>query len=413
MGNAAWAEGFGLYEYSARGLSLGGAMVARKPDPSCVAYNPALLARLPGTHMMLGVSSVTPSGNMTTYDSGGNPATTGLKDSTWFLPHAYFTHQINDRLTFGIGEFTRYGLGFDYPENWPGRYNVYSVSLLSASLNPNLAVRVNDEFSVAVGAEVVYVNLDLQKRVPITPAPGQGTLDVDSNIQDANALGYGFNVAMHYQFNEQWAAGVLYRSQVRVDASGDVTFSKRQWSGTPGSPLEGAANNSFDNNFHNGRAASTVILPDSLAFGVSYSPVPELSLEAGAIWTRWSTFKNLRINLPGGLPTSESRKEWEDTWRINAGAEYQPLDWLTARGGYIYDRSPMTEAHEDYLVPTDGRHIYSAGLGFSWDSWGLDVAYAYIDANGRSYEGRANDGVYKSEAYGHSNLFSLSLSYEF
>lgn len=62
MGGLAWAEGYGLYEYSARGLSLGGAMVARKPDVSCLAYNPALLARLPGTHMMLGASSVTPPG---------------------------------------------------------------------------------------------------------------------------------------------------------------------------------------------------------------------------------------------------------------------------------------------------------------------------------------------------------------
>lgn len=136
-------------------------MVARKPDPSCVAYNPALLTRLPGTHMMLGVTSVTPTGSMHTEILGDNAAETYLKDSTWFLPHVYFTHQINNRLTFGIGEFTRFGLGFEYPQDWPGRYNIYSVSLLSASLNPNLAAKLTDELSVAAGVEAIYVNLDL------------------------------------------------------------------------------------------------------------------------------------------------------------------------------------------------------------------------------------------------------------
>ena len=409
MGGLAWAEGYGLYEYSARGLSLGGAMVARKPDVSCVAYNPALLARLPGTHMMLGASSVTPRGNMTTYDASGGATTTNLKHSTWFIPHAYFSHQINDRLTFGIGEFTRYGLGFDYPEEWPGRYNIYSVSMLSASLNPNLAVKVNDKFSFALGVEMMYVNLDLQKRVPVNV--GVGVLDVDSNIQDANALGVGFNAALHYQFNDQWAAGLLYRSQIRMDAAGDVEFSKREYVGNPaGKPFADAA---YAANFHDGRASSTVVLPDSLAFGVSYSPWPDLSLEAGAVWTRWSTFKNLNIHLPENMPTSKSEKDWKDTWRLNVGAEYQLLDWMAVRAGYIYDQSPMTEGHEDYLVPTEGRHIYSTGLGFTWDQWGLDVAYAYIDANGRKYEGRPDSGVYKSQAYGHSNLLSLSISYEF
>lgn len=113
------------------------------------------------------------------------------------------------------------------------------------------------------------------------------------------------------------------------------------------------------------------------------------------------------------MPTSESKKDWKDTWRLNFGAEYQLLDWMAVRAGYIYDQSPMTEEYEDYLVPTDGRHIYSTGLGFTWEAWGLDLAYAYIDANGRSYEARPGSGVSKSKAYGHSNLFSLSISYEF
>lgn len=73
----------------------------------------------------------------------------------------------------------------------------------------------------------------------------------------------------------------------------------------------------------------------------------------------------------------------------------------------------MTEAHEDYLVPTEGRHIYSTGLGFAWGNWNVDLAYAYIDVGGRTYNGRPDEGVYNSQAYGHSNLVSVSLGYDY
>ncbi len=60
----AMAEGFALYEYSARGVALGGAMVAKKPDASAVVCNPAQITRLKGGHVMAGVSMVSPAGKM-------------------------------------------------------------------------------------------------------------------------------------------------------------------------------------------------------------------------------------------------------------------------------------------------------------------------------------------------------------
>ena len=77
--NIAHSEGFALYEYSARGVALGGAMMARKPDASAVAYNPALLTRLPGTHAMVGVTVVSPSGKMDWKDDNRR-GTTELRD---------------------------------------------------------------------------------------------------------------------------------------------------------------------------------------------------------------------------------------------------------------------------------------------------------------------------------------------
>ena len=419
MAGTAHAEGFALYEYSARGVALGGSLMARKPDASVVAYNPALMTRLPGIHLMGGVSAIMPDGKMRTTDPvTGRNDTTSLKPSTWFIPHAYYTQQLNDKFTVGVGEFSRFGLGFEYPHDWPGRFNIYEVSLKSASINPNIAWAATDKLSLAVGVEFVYVCLDLKKRAQMgiypSPNPHLGDIEVDSNIQDAEDVGYGFNVAGHYQFNDQWAVGLHYRSQVRVRAFGDVQYSYEGYEGVPTPGGFPTPKQVYDTAFKDGGAHATVILPDSLAGGISWTPIPELSIEVGATWTRWSTFRGLNIHLPQPIGVSENPKHWSDTWRFNVGVEYEPLDWLTLRAGYVYDESPMTSRYADYLVPTHDRNIYSLGVGFKWDSWTLDVAYAYIQPKDRSYSYSAETHVLDSKTKDTStNIISVSLGYEF
>lgn len=413
---SAFAEGFALYEYGARGVALGGAVMGRKPDPSAVAYNPASLTRLPGIHVMGGVSFINPRGEMKWKNGTAGYETTELRDSLWAIPHFYYTHQINDDWYFGIGEFTRFGLGFEYPHDWPGRFNIYEVSLLSGSLNPVIAWKATDKLSLAAGVEFVYVNLDLKKRIKVPTdsiAPGT-SFEVDSNIQNARDLGVGFNVAGHYKFSDQWAAGLQYRSKVRVHAFGEAEFTYLGWNGSAAmdSTVQQLA---YEPNFQDSDANSTVILPDSIAGGITWSPIPELSIEVGAVWTRWSSFRSLNIHFDKSPYESQNPKHWKDVWRLNFGVEYDVNDWFTLRAGYVYDQSPMTEKYEDYLVPTDDRHIYSVGAGFKWDSWTLDVAYAYIDAIGRSYNADPNGTkrLTSKASASSTNILSLSLSYEF
>ena len=417
----AYAEGFALYEYGARGMALGGAMAARKPDASAVAFNGALLTRLSGIHAMAGITAVRPSGKMKWREADGTRGTTELRDSLWGIPHAYYTHQISDNWFFGIGEFTRFGLGFEYPHDWPGRYNIYQVSLVSGSLNPTIAWKATDKLSLAAGVELVYVNLDLKKRIrqPLPGTGGMAAMEVDSSIKNADDWGVGFNLAGHYQLNDQWAVGLQYRSQVRVHAYGDAEFTYLGLSGPlAGNPVVNQqALAGYRSNFKDGKANATVILPDSFAGGVCWTPIPELSIEVGAVWTRWSTFKSLNINLPEPLPKSHNKKHWKDVWRLNAGVEYQALDWLALRAGYVWDQSPMESTYEDYLVPTGDRQIFSGGLGFKWEAWTLDLAYAYILPKARSYRNEQYSGgtwtVEGRTKSSNTQLFSVSLGYEF
>ena len=402
--SGALAEGFSLYEYGARGISLGGAMMARTPDPSAVAYNPALITKLPGKQLMVGVTAIRPVGEMKWEDTDGTRGTTALRSSIWAIPHFYYTCQINDNFTFGIGEFSRFGLGFEYPHNWPGRFSIYEVSLLSGSLNPNIAWKVTNDLSIAAGIELVYVDLDLKKRARVAPL---GNQEIDISITNATAWGVGGNLALHYDINDQWAVGFQYRSHVRVHAFGDTKFT---YLGMSHPTLEAG----FKNTFKDGTAHSVVVLPESLAGGISFSPTEDLSFEVGAIWTRWSRFRGLNIHMPNGLPTSKGPKDWENVWRFNLGVEYKVLEWLTLRAGYVWDESPMTSKFQDYLVPTDDRNIYSLGVGFHGEDWNLDFAYAYIEPGKRKYQQSEITNTLRSQTKSsHTQMLSVSFSYEF
>lgn len=410
----AHAEGFSIYEFGPRGLALGNSTMAGKADPSVMATNPALITKLKGRQMQVGFSTISPSGKAAFDERYGFWPDVEVEKKTWFAPSAYYTHQINDDWYFGIGQFSRFGVGFEYPDNWAGRYSSYMAGLVTGSVNANLAWRANEQLSLSAGLEVMYVTLDLKRKMPLT-LPGLGRVNffgtspqVDVAIKKADDIAFGFNAALHYQINEQWGVGLLYRAPVHVEAVGKGHF---QVENVPAAyyPLLAAYNNTTY------KSKGTVMMPESISGGIAWSPRSDLTVEAGATWTRWSRFDRLEIltHMGQGV-TSNSPKDWDDAWRFNVGVEYEALDWLTLRAGYVFDQSPMTEAYEDYLVPSDDRNIYSIGAGFKWGQWTADIAYAYVDIKGRKYEENLSHGVLATQMKDtETHVFSTAIGYRF
>lgn len=386
------AEGFALYEWSARGVAMGGATMARKADPSVVASNPAAITQLPGAQVQGGISLIKPYGKME-FDDG---TTTRLKSQIWPVPNLYYTQQVTDRLFLGVGEFSRFGLGFKYPGDWAGRYNIYEASVVTASVNPNVAYKVTDSLSLAAGVEIMYVDITLKKKVNLAGGSNPAhDVDFDNNVKNWE---YGWNVAMHYQFNEQWAFGAGYRSHLKHKVDGTLKVDRSI-------PAAGIVDQDF---------TATVYMPESVSFGLAYSPTPRFSIETGAIWTHWSQFSDLDFDFDR-IGMKENKKHWENTWRLNIGVEYALTDWVDLRAGFVWDECPVPEYREDYLIPTDNRNIWSVGVGFKPESWTIDLAYAFVDPRERHYEaGPGKDGVKNSKARNSgTHIVSMSVGYKF
>ncbi|MBQ8744290.1 MAG: outer membrane protein transport protein, partial [Mailhella sp.] len=129
------AEGFSTYlEGSARAMSLAGGLVARGGDASVISYNPAAMTRLEGTQIQGNLAITQMYWGVDT--SAGNAHSS---HQTWPIPSWFLTHQWNDKVWLGIGQFTRFGLGVKYPNDWIGGHNLQSVQLITSSINPNIA----------------------------------------------------------------------------------------------------------------------------------------------------------------------------------------------------------------------------------------------------------------------------------
>ena len=391
------AEGFALSDFGARGTSLAGGMVGRADDPSAIAWNPAGITQLPGTQTMAGSTFIMPAGTVDTIDASGTERSTDVDKHTWVNPHAYLTHQFNDNIWLGFGVFSRFGLGNSYPTNWPGRQNLKYVSLKTVSFNPNIAFKVNDNLSLAAGIELMYATMLMKRDSYLGPRLGYNQQELTGT-----SIAPAFNLAAHYKFNDQWAAGLTYRSHVTQNVSGNLEFEKKYQ----------MANGAYL--FPNSDLSGHLRLPDTFSFGLTWRPAEDLSFEAGTVYTTWSTYRSLNIHLDDRYGTQYSPKNWRDSWAFNVSTEYRVLDWLTLRGGYVYETSPMQDSTCDYMTPSNGRHRITAGVGFNWDNWTLDLAYAYLVIKHLNYDQSTAAGVLNGYSHGgRSHIAAMSLGYKF
>jgi long-chain fatty acid transport protein len=356
----AHAAGFALYEWGTRANGMGGAVLAsRTPDASAVAYNPATMTEIGSASMLAGATVITPSVKVKL-----NGVTTETDPQTFVVPQAFYMQPLSDTVWFGVGEFTRFGLGTEFSRSWPGNDNLYDVQFDSYSVQPTLAFKATDDLSVGIGVEVMKADIDIKRQ--LTGAGGDFGMHLTSE-----GYSIGANLSLFYKFNDEWAAGFVARTPMKLVGDGDVSFSGNMGAIT----------------WKPGDLTMSTTLPDSYSLGVSYTPTEQLSFEADAIYTRWEQYKEMKYEFGAGtgLGTVDSMKYWKNVWRFQLGGEYKALDWLAIRAGYIWDQEPIRDGFEDYMLPSNDRQLVTTGLGFTWDNWTLDLSYMYLwtlDRNG-------------------------------
>jgi len=371
------AGGFALNEYSARGTAMGGAVIALPDDASTVAYNPAGMTQLLGDSLMFGMTAIAPIADV----KAGDNAKSTTKSNIYFPPHAFLVHQINDKLWFGMGMFTRFGLGTEYDQNWPGAKSIYKAELASYSFTPNIAYKLTDNLSWSIGPEILYSSADLRQK---TATGADARMNVDG-------VSFGAQTALHYKFNEQWSAGFVYHTSQRAEDKGHIHYSSL--------PYKTQA------------LTITMDLPASYNLGVAYKPTDQWKIEADAVFTQWQDYKDMNYSFEY-YGTTIKPKYWRNVWRFQLGGEYMATKWLALRAGFVWDQDPIRKGYEDYMLPVSDRKIISTGFGIIKDKFTYDFSLACVLNNDRSVS--ANNNISASEfTNGRAYMAGFSLGYKF
>ncbi len=359
-----FGAGFGLYEFSARGNAMGGAVLAGDAEPASLALNPALITDLKGVEFQLGVTEITASAKVTYNHESQSP------DRVWWtLPTFYYTQQVFEDWYFGLGAFPRFGLSGTYPNrDWAGASDVYDVDVQSYSVQPTVAFQATDRLSVAAGMEVMYFQFSEGKRINLG-ALGSNDLEVEGD-----SVGLGAILALAYKANEKVNFGASFRTRVKQGLDGDSKFSQ------PGVSGQAA--------FLDGWAHGDIMLPAQLAMGVSYRPIDDLLIEFNWMNVFWSSFDDLTIDFEhkpvyGTEGSSTLKKEWKDSYRIGLGAEYTLSRVVKLRGSFIFDKAPTNNEYMDVLVPVSNRYMFGTGIGLNLGKgFILDLSYNFLIGEG-------------------------------
>lgn len=368
--------------------------MANKAEPASLATNPALITELDGTQAQLGLTVVTADAKTSV---AGNARS--LKDDVWLLPNFFITRKWSEDITFGLGGFSRYGLGGEYKnwQTWTGSALAYKVKLETFSFTPTLAVKANDELSVAMGLEAMVIGFSQNS----TLLPGAAAEATAYKIS-GSGVSWGGNFSFVYkpQWAEKWSLGAMYRTKVKQELSGRIHAG-----------MEYPARN-----IYSADAKGSIALPDSISAGISFRPTEKWTLEAGIIGTFWSSYDQILIEYKDmeNTPTIHNKKDYKDAYRLNIGTEYQLHTNWAVRAGYVYDKSPINEKAMDTLVPVDDRHIASIGFGYKNERWSVDAAYAHVfskDLTGTTSSQFGNLPVKYSD--GRSDMYALTVGYKF
>lgn len=357
---AAGAEGFAINEWSAEGVAMGGARMFAEGDAANVAYNPASITKVDGEAFKVSATYISPHGEYDLYGADGTKLDSGTNRVHFgFAPGTYYVKKLNDNDWFGIGAFSRFAMVSEFERGSDVSTNAFLSRLNGVSVTPTFAHKFDDKWSAAVGAEINYVGLTMEKNA--MPGPSVPT------HTKGESYALGWNAAANYAFDDKNEIGVVYRSRIKHSMEADFN-----------------AYNITNIGNRNGDAYGEVTLPDSWHIGYNHKFNDKTRVELNAVRTNWSTYDALNINVSGtGVPSFDrvhaSPKNWEDGWRYAIGVEHKLSDKYTLMAGFAYDESSIPYDGGDFMVPTGNRKTYSIGARYNDKDQTLAIALGWMD----------------------------------
>ncbi len=403
------AGGFSTPTYGAPGWgrAFGGGSLF-KNDPSAAYNNPAAMAFIDQNvaQMTVDYARIKMKFKGDVYDYQGNPATTapypdfdnktlltgdgGEGGFTAWLPTGFLVMPINDRFAFGLSQVVPLGMRSTWDEGWKGQDFAVDTKIETVGLTGSLSFKVNEQFSLGLGAIVqhskgfVSQNLNLSGAAGMSPFLGGAPSGIGSNLMRVKVdnTSVGWFTGVTWKPTEQDTLGVNYHAKIKnkmegkynirtdelgrlyTDASGGISVIELAYPGLKLHP-EGA------------NASTQLDVPATVGLDWVHEFNDRFTLGASALWTQWSSFKDLTLKSDGNVLVSIPYK-YKDAMMYSLGGDYKFTDQLTLRAGVAYDETPTRGSTRDPRIPDNDRWFTSLGFGYDIKAIpGLTIDGAY------------------------------------
>lgn len=423
---SARGSGFLIYEHGAAAMAMGGAFIGLANDASAVFHNPAGIAFLEGTQVSAGITLIFPNSSLTmpNIDLAGYAESYDQVSQVFYPPTFYITHKVSDKIVAGFGFFAPYGLGTEWPSptTFPLRYISTKANMQTLIFNPTLAYKFNENLSVGVGVSYIHSSLDLDLtyllNLTVIPPPigPLGYYDVPITVEKTSGTAWAVNAGALYK-GEKFSLGFNWRGGFTIDYDGDLNLDT---SNIPAAvaPLVPT----------NGTVKAPFSFPNIFGIGAAFNLSDQLILTADVHYVLWSAFDVIEVDpdvaLPPALPVSLDfppiEENFKDSFLFRVGMQYQMNENFALRGGFLYDQTPQPVASMDTMLPDSDRWALTAGFGYNFAGFAIDVAYQFEPFKDRVSPNRSipfyqvgglnlGEGTYSSTAH----LFGISLRYMF
>lgn len=408
-----FAAAFQLAEHSASGLGrafAGEAAIAE--NASVIARNPALMSQFSKSQVSFVGTYVKPDVSLEGLSAPAYSTTTAMNDDSIapsaFVPAAYFVMPIDDKLAFGLGLFSNFGLATEFADDYAAGQLAGKTEITTVNLNAALSYKITEQFSVAAGISYIYADAQITRHAGAgLPAYLQSaynsTLGVSSGDEAVNLEGddhgYGWNVGLAYDVAPGHRLGLHYR------AATDITFDGEYSNQLP-AIIGGLAGSSIPGTVE-------LELPATLEFSGTHQVADKVAVHYSVLWTQWNSFQSLEA-YSGDSQVFAKEEGFKNAMRYAIGADYQLNKALKLRAGIAYDESPADQ-HMSISIPDTNRLWLSAGANYVLaDDSSIDVGLAYLKGQKQRFtEADSLGGQWQFESQGNAVLLSAQYNMAF
>lgn len=376
-----FAAGFLLPEQNARSSGMAGVGAASSEGAAGIYYNPGAVAFEDGMAAEVSLLGLLPMLN------GQTAGVTYAAERAFNLaPTVFVEAPLAQRFYLGLGGFSGFGARVAWPDDFPGRFEGSASSLITYTINPTFALRVNDDIGIGAGVDVTRAAVRLDRKLDFASA--EGTLSLGGGT-----WGVGGNAGVELRMmSKRLRVGANYRSATTLNFDGTASFDV---------PPE------LESELRDQDVRTTFVLPHTVSLGAGFLAQPKLLLTAEATYTTWSTLQSIDIDFEDDARDQSLPRNWSNSVAVKAAAEYRLSPSLSLRGGAGFDQTPSPDNTTQPSLPDASRVLLSAGAGYRVGNFGVDFGYLLALLMPRTTTPDAFPASYSGMAH----VFALSASF--